>query len=174
MIPVALTVIISSADTTTVDARAAKGPIIKPPMTIITSLGSYFKNGVAGMNANTGTICDRSITTNAIAEIIARTVRFFTFLLIELPPKLKTPEPKFGRNNSAENTALKSSSLIQTILSVPEFHRFCSSSRTLPPVGNRNHFLTTPRRPIFTFHCHHLVYHFGAHLQLKFLTKNRY
>jgi hypothetical protein len=46
--PVLLIVIISKRETTAETKTAVIGPKINPPMVIITSLGSYFKNRTTG------------------------------------------------------------------------------------------------------------------------------
>ena len=48
MIPVSLTVTISTRETRADMAKAAIGPYMNPPMVMITSFGSYFKNNTMG------------------------------------------------------------------------------------------------------------------------------
>ena len=53
MMPVSLAEIISIKETTTEIIKEAKGPKRKPPMTIMTSLGSYFRKSTTGTRPTT-------------------------------------------------------------------------------------------------------------------------
>ena len=82
MMPVSLMVTISSSETTTDMAKEATGPSMKPPMVIITSLGSYLRNMTTGMRM-------KATTTKAMAQSMPMVTSFLVeiFMLYTAPCK---------------------------------------------------------------------------------------
>ena len=78
MIPVELMVIISMNDTTTVTSAAARGPLMKPVITITTSLRSKDRKPETIGNTD-----DTSLATNAIAHIMPSKATFFEFFILD-------------------------------------------------------------------------------------------
>ena len=74
IIPVSLSVTISINETTVEIRNALSGPKIKPPIVIIISFGSYFRNKVTG-------ILPTAIRVQARAESIAKVV---SLLVLEI------------------------------------------------------------------------------------------
>ena len=78
--PVSLTVSISMMDTTKEIMKAAKGPKIKPPMMMITSLGSYLRKGAAATMGMRPTSITRKANAASMAIVVIFLVLEFFIL----------------------------------------------------------------------------------------------